>query len=469
MCECPGTSTADHQPGYFNGLSQGTTPAFYGIKNANLVQSFASFITGCGYINAGTDTTFVFNKLARAKMNSCRCTETALADIQMALGWNFWCDEDYHAGFNIRAVAPAGTRPEGCYLFEPIVGNGKHWELGGGFSGHWVAWRSEDEERSCAFYLDANVTHLFKAKQCRTFDLCGKPLSRYMLAAQFKTNTTLASGVAHVNTPVKQFQGTYHPLANLTTIPVDVSVGVQGDLALMFQYLHNNWSFDLGYNFWGKSCEKIEFRCDCPCPFAENTWVLKGDSFMYGFTRDGTLVSPGTALSSSQSCATIYKGTNQDVTDGNRNYGINNPELAWTSGGSALYVYTNLPNATTSNTVYTSHEPVFIKTCDIDRCSAQTKGISHKLFAHFDYTWRDREDWIPYLGVGGEVELAQKPCDDCCNNNCNPCYSSCGTTCGTTCGTSCSSCGYNPCCCGSCCTCALSQWGVWLKGGVAFD
>jgi hypothetical protein len=469
MCECPGTSTADHQPGYFNGLSQGTTPAFYGIKNANLVQSFASFITGCGYINAGTDTTFVFNKLARAKMNSCRCTETALADIQMALGWNFWCDEDYHAGFNIRAVAPAGTRPEGCYLFEPIVGNGKHWELGGGFSGHWVAWRSEDEERSCAFYLDANVTHLFKAKQCRTFDLCGKPLSRYMLAAQFKTNTTLASGVAHVNTPVKQFQGTYHPLANLTTIPVDVSVGVQGDLALMFQYLHNNWSFDLGYNFWGKSCEKIEFRCDCPCPFAENTWVLKGDSFMYGFTRDGTLVSPGTALSSSQSCATIYKGTNQSVTNGNRNYGINNPELAWTSGGSALYVYTNLPNATTSNTVYTSHEPVFIKTCDIDRCSAQTKGISHKLFAHFDYTWRDREDWIPYLGVGGEVELAQKPCDDCCNNNCNPCYSSCGTTCGTTCGTSCSSCGYNPCCCGSCCTCALSQWGVWLKGGVAFD
>ena len=134
-----------------------------------------------------------------------------------------------------------------------------------------------------------------------------------------------------------------------------------------------------------------------------------------------------------------------------------------------LHVYTDLNTSGTSAQVYTSYEPVFIKFCDFDLCGAQTKGISHKIFAHFDYTWRDREDWIPYLGIGGEVEFAKKPCDDCCYNYCNPC---CSTSCCTTscCTTNC--CTTNCCttnCCDSCCTCAVSQWGVWLKGGVAFD
>ncbi len=492
MCEhIEDAGVANHWPGYFNKWYVGTSPNFYGIPRANLVSSFASFISGCGTINlAGLNdgsnnairNDIVFNPLCHAKMDCCRRTKTAFADLQMALGWNIWCDDCYHAGFNIRAAAPTGNRPEGCYLFEPIVGNGKHWELGAGLTSHWCFWQDECECRSMAFYLDANVTHLFKSKQCRTFDLCSKPLSRYMLAAKFKTPVNELETEGNL-VPVKQFAGIYSPVANLTTIPVDVSVGVQGDLAFMLQYVHNNWSFDIGYNFWGTSCEKIEFRCDCGYPFEQDTWALKGDAFMYGFASIQVfpliLSQPGIALSPSQSKATICKGTNNppdgiDGVDWARNPGVDNRIGASSGSGNPLFIYTDIGNSANAIPIYTSRDPVFISVCDVDLCGARTKGRSHKLFINFDYTWCDNECWVPYLGIGMEAEFAQKPCDDWCGNNCGTCkpYGTCDNTCNPCRNTSCQPC--QPACCGPCCdsscccTCGVSQWGIWIKGGFAY-
>jgi len=473
MCECIGNrGVLNHPAGYFNKTFDVVDTDTIGILRSNLVPSFASFISGCGVIN---DPTISFSPLCYAKMDCCERKKTALSDIQMALGWNFWCDCDYHVGLNIRAVAPTGNRPEGCYLFEPIVGNGKHWELGAGFTSHWDFWHDECECSCASFYFDMNITHLFKTKQCRTFDLNCKPLSRYMLAAKFKTpvENLYAGEIGPVTKPIKQFAGIYSPVANLTNIPVDVSIGVQGDLAFMLQYIHCNWSFDLGYNFWGRSCEKIECRCDCcPC-FEENTWALKGDAFMYGYN---TVAEPlAVALSASQSGATICKGTN-NYPDGDKtasieyfqNPGADRRAKAWydSAGTIELESYDSVGPAQ----VYTSKDPVFISYCDFDLCGARTKGLSHKIFAHVDYTWCDNECWVPYLGVGFEAEFGHKPCDDCCYNDCNTCLpcNPCSTSCNP-CGPCNTNCCDNNCCDDSCCTCALSQWGVWLKGGVAFN
>ncbi|GAH20592.1 unnamed protein product, partial [marine sediment metagenome] len=85
-------------------------------------------------------------------------------------GWNFRLEEDSHFGVFIHAAAPTGNRPNSCYLFEPIVGNGKHWELGGGITGSWIFWRSEEyDDRHMGVWLDATLTHLFKDCQCRSF------------------------------------------------------------------------------------------------------------------------------------------------------------------------------------------------------------------------------------------------------------------------------------------------------------
>jgi len=476
MCECVQDAGDNaYWPGYFNKTVNIVGTSTVGIARADLVPNFTTFASGCGVINSQE---FMFNPLCAARMSCCNHKETALSDIQMALGYNVWCEDDYHVGFNLRAAAPTGTRPTGMYLFEPIVGNGKHWELGAGMSTHWCFWSDECDCKSLAFYIDANVTHLFKTRQCRTFDLCGKPLSRYMLTAKFKTPVEdLLAGEDQLQVkPSKQFAGIYSPLANLTTFAVDVSVGAQADLVLMLQYLHCNWSCNIGYNFWGRSCERIECPCNCcPC-FEENTWGLKGDAFMYGFLPAGeTLETPGIALSATQPKATIYKGTNNYPEGDDQLLWAQNPGVAnrrFAFNGQELPLYTLVDGEDQQGEVLTSLNPVLLDFCDIDLCGARTKGRSHKLFINFDYTWCDYECTRPYLGIGFEVEFAQKPCNDCCDD-CNSCCTPCNPCDNLNFDTSCIPC-YNPgsnncACCDDCCSlCAVSQWGIWIKGGFGF-
>ena len=74
----------------------------------------------------------------------------------------------------------------------------------------------------------------------------------------------------------------------------------------MFNWTCGNWTYDLGYNFWGRSCEKLKLSCECPTTFAENTWVLVGDASEFGCENGGE----ARALSASENNATITSGTN---------------------------------------------------------------------------------------------------------------------------------------------------------------
>jgi hypothetical protein len=320
----------------------------------------------------------------------CSCddnkTKTRLADIQMDLGWNFLLDQDYNLGLFARVVIPTGNKVKGEWLFEPIVGNGHHWELGGGVTGSCVCWRNKDESKHLNFSVDAELTHLFNAHQNRVFDLKDKPLSRYIQAYKATTNT-------------------WSPVANLTSCAMKVNVAVQADVTAMFNYTCHNWSYDLGYNFWARSCEKFECtsckECDC--------------------TND------------CNNCTTccgqcIIK---KDVEEWHINTGD------------------------TINAYLTGND---IKLTDsmVEYDGSRTKGISNKVFANINYAWLDCEV-IPFIGLGGFAEFGSST--DCCN-----------TTAATTpaqvrsCGDKCTSCDD----CSGCKNVALSQWGLWLKGGVSF-
>lgn len=467
----------NYEPGYFNGTFGGTNPNEYGILRANLLNSFEEYIVDGRTISGVSDVTF--NALERAKISKCRLTKTRPAEIAAALGWNFYNCEDFMFGINLRAAAPTGNRPEGCYLFEPIVGQGHHWELGGGIDSRWTLWRACDECDDLTLYLDANVTHLFKTRQCRTFDLACKPLSRYMLAMKMtgSVQNLLVQpdpAVATFVSPEAQFAKEYMPVANLTTIPVDVSAAVQGEIVLKAAYTHGNFQFDLGYDFWARSCEKITRRGDC-CSnnFKENTWALKGDAFTFGFREDQVthvLINQSVALSATESKATVFGGTNMiaNATQWNRNVGIDNGFPASTANG-AEFLFTKRAGSTLPDQVQTSFEPIFIKESDFDINAARTSALSNKVFAHFGYIWQDRCDWVPYLGVGAEVEFGHRD-NRCCTRSSVCAPDSCNNT-NTTVNTSCNKNNCNTSCKNnSCCkSVSVSQWGVWVKGGVSFE
>ena len=481
FCEsCDVETTNSFRPGYF-------TPDT--LQNNQLLQSFGEYGAGDSPLNtSGTagqpELGVAFNGLKFAKITPCSRSRTGFADLRLELGYDMLRSERGHFGLNVQVAAPTGGKRRAEFAFDSVIGNGNHWEAGGGLTAHYIFWKCQDEDKHWGFYVDANITHVISAKEQRTFDLCARPNSRYMLAEKLGTPVTFLLADTDVDdaagavAPIAQFQGEYTPVANLTSLNVNVSIGFQADIAAMLNFTSNHWSFDLGYNFWARSCEKISKPqpCDdqcCPNLCAdENTWALKGDAAVFGYVRapgsGDTSTNTPIALSATQCGATIHNGTNTSVesttgtclgTNTLQNCGVDNPAFAFIQGenagvGDRVNLQHTAGTTTDGDAIKTSLQPKFINCCDIN--FQETKGLSNKVFAHIGHTW-DVECWNPYVGVGASAEWGKTEgcpkdcaptidCDTPCDNN------SCATT-----------------CCSPCINCAVSQWAVWIKGGVTFN
>jgi len=393
-------------------------------------------------------------------MSQCKETETRLADLRAELGTNVVLKEDYHFGMALHVAAPTGTRPDAYYLFEPLVGNGKHWEVGAGLTGSYIMWRSECEDKFLGMYFEAVLTHMLRACQRRSFDLLCKPNSRYMLLEEMGPNHQAISKCeggccSGPNCCLQDcnciadsiYTGKLVPAINVTTFCVDSKISIQADLALKLAYYSNDWSFDIGYNFWARSGEKFYLRDNCCSPCGDKRFAIKGDAFVYGQYEYNNIdfVVP---LSATQSEADIHAGKNYPLQTGevaanattctkkvSYNPRIDNPHLAWSFVAPLTDLY-GCPIIENTPNVNTSIQPKVLDASDIDMFKGP-KAYTHKLFAHINYKWDKEEcDVNPYLGIGGEAEFAGR-CK--CTGDCN-----------------------NP-------RLGVSQWGIWLKAGWSYE
>jgi len=443
-----GTNNGFYPAGYF-------TPSQVTLNN--MLESVTAYMQGK---KPALTNNVKYNELTCGRF-STDCSglkETGVAEIQAILGYSFTNSDEYHFALGLRVCAPTGTRPNAMYLFKPIVGNGKHWELGGNLTAAYTFWHSMDAHSQASIQTVANITHMFNAHQTRCFDLCGEPNSRYMLAEKMSTPVIYnLAGEGPDGGPIDavyQFQGEFAPVANVTQSDVAVAIGVQADILLAFTFISNNFSFDIGYDFWGRTCEKITIREGCtPDNLNGRTWALKGDAFVYGFEHVYGQVPLSVPLSATERCATIHEGTNGTL-DG-LNAMIDNAlpavgDVSDMGGAFPLFAADMTPPDTYPyNQTNTSIQPITLKECDLDLSG--TKSLSNKLFAHVSYSWLECEDWTPYLGVGGEVEFGKQGCSDR-----SPIVPRCPPS-------------NNTGCCGECIECTASFWGVWIKGGFTFN
>lgn len=275
----------------------------------------------------------------------CPRTTHALSDVQMALGYNIVNNNEGFAGFNLRSSAPTGTRPDSTVLFEPIVGNGHHWELGIGFSGKAVLWE-KDGTQDFSFFCDINYTYLFKALQRRPFDFTVNGMcSRYILVKEFDN--------------LGNYTGVCQPAINATTLHCDVWNDLELDIVFMLGYSSRNWVVDLGYEGWIRSHEKIALRECLP----EHRFGFKG-------IQDVTDIF-GNLINTTQSLATI-----------NGNDFADQPFVADVT-------------------------PIYIKTSDLNLISAASPLVmTHKLFGNVSYAFPSESTRaVPFIGVGGDIEF----------------------------------------------------------------
>lgn len=450
--------TANHVEGYF---------APEEVERNALLNNFSEFIGDEEVPNLGD--TVTFKPLRHGKWITPVCnklTEAKLSDVVLFLGWETPHHDRVNASIFAIVAAPTGNTPHGEFLFEPVIGNGGSWEVGAGLTAAVVLWDNPACDSAVSFHIAGSATHLFTAHQCRSFDLKNKCNSRYMLAEKINVpvdpflwaNENPGDQNGSVQ-PFVSFKNILTPVANLTHAPIKVSVDVQGEAAALINYTRCGFSAMLGYNFWGRTCEKICLDADCTHPYKNiHTWALKGDAHVFGFAATGVTglaLSGPVPLSATENLSTIKMGTNNFTGPNNDDGGLNGIRPTRNPGVDNVHfarlVEDNIPGAnindllTAGEQIETSLEPITLRASDVDICGAQTKGKTHSLFFNFGYTV-DSCNVTPYIGIGGSVEWAPdtgKKCDPTQNENCKD---------------------NEP----PCTECALSQWSVWLKAGVSF-
>lgn len=270
-------------------------------------------------------------------------TRTRLADVEVAFGYNILCGECYHLGFDARVVFPSSNRPNAMFLFEPVAGNGKHYEVGGGVSTHYEFWNNCCDS-SFAVWAEADFYTVLKGRQRRIFDL---------------KNTDSTQNVGSNRLLIKRFTGApadpvlaeilYGP--NVLALNCKVRNSLHVEAAVLFDYYRCGFTLDAGYNVWSRSKDLIDHIEQIP----PNTYGLAGQ----------TLGTGSTTANNTGSTAQI-NGTGGEPDPVN---------------------------------IYLSNDQLCI-------CSAATpRSISHKFFAHASYAWENC-DYTPFLGLGGEVEFS---------------------------------------------------------------
>lgn len=356
-----------------------------------------------------------------------RRTKTRVTEIQLTLGYDISKGNAYYVGCMIEGAIPTGTRPNSKFFFEPVVGNAHHAQLGCGMQGYGLLWLSDDEASSIGLHLEGHIHHLFSDKQYRSYDIVDAGNgSRYMLLQEMTSSSNnLRVGALNGPAALHQYTGRLLPAINATTLKTAIQIAMQGNCTGRLSYASSRgFLLDGGYSFYGRSQERIGRRCSVPA----ERYALKGDAQIYGFDALDLPIR----LEVSQSTATLHAGL-EGVSSTYINGNADLPAFAFDAAGASINqlsaadsVALSIPQAQ----IRTSSAPIFLADDKINESSGLVdRALSHTFFLNIARLWDHIDGIAPYLAAGIAVELGGH---DLCKNS------------------------------------ALSKWGMWLKGGLAY-
>jgi hypothetical protein len=285
---------------------------------------------------------------------------TNISNLDLILGWNFLLDHRSHFGLFVQGVIPHASTPQSEFIFEPIIGNGGNFEIGGGMTGHTTFWQSGCH--SLGFWVEGNITHLIRRFQVRSFDFKSHgPLSRYLLLKQFDSDN--------------EYTGTLLNAIDYNTHAVRAGGNYKTDVAFKLSYYYGQFGVDLGYNVYHRSKERLCVDPTLyPSEFITRRFGIKG--------TEPVCNGPEVPNNNTQSNATI---TSAGTTD------------------SETTLIT--PAVGDINSTELRRQLVSILDIESARVPAQT---THKFFGHVSYT-HIGHCWEPQIGIGGEIEYDAHP------------------------------------------------------------
>ena len=318
-----------------------------------------------------------------------RVQRTGVANIDLILGLNFLMNECSHAGIYLLTLIPTGNVPDGKIIFEPMIGNGRLWELGPGISAHVDLLRRG--YHSMGIWFEGALTHQFPIFQVRSFDLIDRgPLSRYILLKEFGKGTQA------------RFKDSLINAIDFSTRAVRVGGSVRLDAAVKLAYYYDRWGFDVGYNIYARSKERLRIENSLhPSDLNNREFGIKGTEgvcYQVVNRNTGRLIPPRPGenrdLKSTQYFATIFAGAPVDNPVPVELRNENREAITW-----------NSPLTGDLIQAVQSDPPIKLTAANLDVISgAVPHQLTHKFFVHFDYTAME-SCWEPQFGFGAEAEF----------------------------------------------------------------
>lgn len=376
--------------------------------------------------------------LQYGRISRCAKSLTKFSDVSLSLGYNVICKEKGMLALGAHVVVPTGTRPDARCFFEPQIGNGHHWALGGNLLARYDVVKSEEiGDLGVSVYFDAYIQHLCKTTQKRSYDFIKNgPGSRYMLIMDMVRNVSLAQGFSA--TPGqdlinRQYITRLKYGVDASTLDSKIKVDVQADLTAKALVAYRNWTVQAGYGFWVRSHEKLASRESLTHQF----YGIKGDVQLYGFLpKESTLLAFDIPipLNATQSKASLHAPQgNGNTTDNFVNNNADNPALMYNVAQTVQQTTVeSLSNtgATSQQQVNGSKHSIVLTDSDINECSGLSpRALTHKVFGSVSYQFESSYYAQPYILLGAEAEFAGE--------------SDHRKT-------------------------AISQWGIWIKGGFSY-
>ena len=342
-----------------------TSVSFPVVQVKNHLNFRENIINDGGGVNNAADEN-VFENMTQAlnqpewqfgKITQFSRKKSGVADIEWKLGYEWIQEEPFHLESYFGILIPTGNKPDGEFLFEPIVGHNRHWAIMFGNALGIQIWKDEAKDRSFRVEYAGHSKYLFRNTQCRSVDLFCKPWSRYIETYRNQDQAVVASTLTN-STQAANFAT---PGINVLTIPIKVRPGFSYNMTTAGVFRTRNWQLEGGYNLFLRQSECLRL----PCPWQEGP--------------------------------TIKNHT------GN---GDTNPIRDMTGNARLENITINSTPGTGNRLDLGDYKFNLIKEEDLDLNSAATPcTISHTIYASGGYNWAERN--IPaFANIGGSYEFS---------------------------------------------------------------
>lgn len=190
----------------------------------------------------------------------CSRSRTLPGEVRLKLGSWLVSKDYYQCAYQSIFVIPTGNKPQPEYLFDAVVGNNLHAGVGGAVFFQ-IPLNYDVSSVAACFFLNLEGIFLIRNHQYRTFDLRGKPWSRYMLY-----NEKGPGGRTNI------------PGVNILTRWAMVKPFGVFDFSTGWRFMSDWLEVEIGYNVWGKDQEEVYYRAPLndPCTTCYGIFGIAG-------------------------------------------------------------------------------------------------------------------------------------------------------------------------------------------------